>query len=283
MLPLEPLLETVAIFAETGRDGKAESEVGVDARFEGRVVVVTGGARGIGDTIVRRFIAEGARAVVPDVIDPAAPVAGARYLRCDITDRAQVEAAFASIRETEGRLDVLVNNAGTQRLGLTETFDPVEWRGVVDVHLLGAFNCSALALTFMRPQRSGSIVSIASAAAIIGMPGRGPYSAAKAALMSLTRVMAVEVAEVGVRVNAVAPGMTRTGLLEQVAQTGAIDLEKMMNEIPMHRLATTDEIANVVLFLASDQATYITGETIVVDGGWSVLGIRNRPDWLKPD
>ena len=135
----------------------------------------------------------------------------------------------------------------------------------------------------MRRQRSGAIVSIASVAGLIALPGRGPFSAAKVALMSLTRVMAVEVAEIGIRVNAVAPGMTRTGLLEQVAASGAIDLDKMMDEIPMHRLATIDGIANVVLFLASDDATYITGETIVVDGGWSILGIRNRPDWLRAE
>ena len=251
-------------------------------RFDGRVAVVTGGAGGIGDTIVRRFIAEGGRAVVPDVIDPAAPVEGARYVHCDITDRAQVEAAFASIEATEGRLDVLVNNAGTQQLGLTETFDAADWSRLLDVHVVGTFNCSALAMSLMRPKRSGSIVSVASVAGIIALPGRGPYSAAKAALMSLTRVMAVEMAEVGIRVNAVAPGMTRTALLEKVAASGAFDIAAMSEEIPMGRLATTDEIANVVLFLASDDASYVTGATIVVDGGWSILGIHNKPDWLRP-
>lgn len=255
----------------------------MSGRFEGRVAVVTGGARGIGDTIVRRFVAEGGKAVVPDVSDPESPVDGVRYVHCDITNRAQVEAVFASIREIEGRLDLLVNNAGTQKLGLTETFDAEEWRRLVDVHLFGAFNCSALAISIMRPQRSGSIVSIASTVATMGLPGRGPYTAAKAGLVGLTKVMAVEVAEVGIRVNAVAPGMTGTPLFKTVVATGAVDLDAMMNEIPMRRLATTDEIASAVLYLASDEASYITGETLVVDGGWSVLGIRNVPDWLKSE
>ena len=252
-------------------------------RFAGRVVVVTGAARGIGDTIVRHFVAEGARAVVPDLIDPEQPVDGARYMRCDVADRAAVEEAVASIESVEGRIDVLVNNAGIQRVGLTDQFDPELWARVIDVHLLGAFHWSSLALRMMRRQRSGSIVSIASVAGLIALPGRGPYSAAKAALLSLTRVMAVEVAELGIRVNAIAPGMARTALVEQGIADGSINLEGMLGEIPMRRLATTDDIARVALFLASDDAAYITGQTIVVDGGWTILGIHDRPDWLRVD
>lgn len=249
-------------------------------RFEGQVVVVTGGARGIGDAIVRRVVAEGGRAVVPDLVDPVDPVARTRYVRCDVTDREAVAAAHASIEETEGRLDVLVNNAGIQRVALTDLFDPDAWDQVVRVHLFGAFNWSRLALRTMKRQRSGAIVTIASVAGLIALPGRGPYSAAKAALMSLTRTMAVEVAEMGIRVNAVAPGMTRTTMLEQVAREGVVDLDAMMHEIPMRRLATVDEIAKAVCFLASDDASYVTGETLVVDGAWSILGIRDTPNWL---
>ena len=252
-------------------------------RFAGRIVVVTGAARGIGDSIVRHFVAEGARAVVPDLIDPEEPVEGARYLRCDVADRAAVEEAVASIEALEGRIDVLVNNAGIQRVGLTDQFDPLEWARVIDVHLLGAFHWSSLALRMMRRQRSGSIVSIASVAGLIALPGRGPYSAAKAGLLGFTRVMAVEVAELGIRVNAIAPGMARTALVEQGIADGSINLEGMLREIPLGRLATTDDIAKVVLFLASEDAAYITGQTIVVDGGWTILGIHERPDWLRVD
>jgi NAD(P)-dependent dehydrogenase (short-subunit alcohol dehydrogenase family) len=280
MLP-ERLLETVASSTMPTLRGKPHTEVArMGARFEGRVVVVTGGARGIGDAIVRRMVAEGARAVVPDLADPADPVPGARYLRCDITDGTAVEEAHATIEATEGRLDVLVNNAGIQRVALTDEFDPEAWSLVVDVHLKGAFNWSRLALRTMKRQHAGVIVSVASVAGIIALPGRGPYSAAKAALMALTRTMAVEVADAGIRVNAVAPGMALTALVQQGIDDGSIDLEAMRTEIPMRRLATLGEITNAVCFLASDEASYITGQTLVVDGGWSILGMHRRPEWL---
>ena len=254
----------------------------MDGRFDGQVVVVTGGARGIGDAIVRRVVAEGGRAVVPDLVDPEEPVPSTRYMRCDITDRDAVAAAHASIEATEGRLDVLVNNAGIQRVALTDQFDPDTWKQVIDVHLFGAFNWSRLALRSMKRQGSGAIVTVVSVAGLMGIAGRGPYSAAKAGLMSLTRTMAVEVAELGIRVNAVAPGMALTVLVEQGIRDGSIDLDSMMTEIPMRRLATVDDIAKAVCFLASDDASYVTGQTLVVDGGWTILGMHRKPDWLGP-
>ena len=253
----------------------------LDGRFEGRVILVTGGARGIGEAIVRRAVAEGARAIVADLGEPEVPLADTRYVQCDVSDRAAVEALFGSIRDEEGGLDILVNNAGIQRVGLTETFDPDVWETVIQTHLMGTFHCSSFAIRAMRARGAGSIVTIASVAGLIALPGRGPYSAAKAAMMSLSRVMAVEVAELRIRVNAVAPGSTRTALVEQGITDGSIRLEAILSEIPMGRMATPDEIAGTVLFLASDDAAYITGQTIVVDGGWSILGIHDRPDWLS--
>jgi 3-oxoacyl-[acyl-carrier protein] reductase len=250
-------------------------------RFHGQVILVTGGSRGIGQAIVRRATAEGARAVVADLIDPEMPLEGVRYVRTDVADRAAVETLFASIAAEEGGLDILVNNAGIQRVGLTETFDPATFEQVIDTHLLGTFHCSAMAIRSMRERGGGSIIQIASVAGLLALPGRGPYSAAKAALMSLTRVMAVEVAELGIRVNAVAPGSTRTALVQQGLDDGSIGLDAILAEIPLARLAEPDDIAGTVLFLASADAGYITGQTIVVDGGWSVLGIHDRPDWLR--
>ena len=250
-------------------------------RFDGQVVLVTGGARGIGEVIVGRAVAEGARGVVADVGRPADPLPGVRYITTDVTDRSAVEGLFADIERAEGGVDILVNNAGIQRVALTEAFDPETWELVVRTHLMGTFHCSALAIRSMRGRGGGAIVQIGSVAGLIALPGRGPYSAAKAAMMSLTRVMAVEVAELGIRVNAVAPGMARTSIVEQGIADGSIRLETMLPEIPMGRLATPEDIAGAVLFLASLDARYITGQTIVVDGGWSILGIHDRPDWLR--
>lgn len=246
-----------------------------------RVAVVTGGARGIGEAVIRALVADGYQCVSIDLGAPADPVPGTRYATADVTDRAAIEAVFATVGATEGRVDLLVNNAGIQRVGLTETFDPAVWRQVVEVHLFGMFNCTALALPYMKRQRSGAIVSIASAAAIVGMPGRGPYAAAKGAIVSWTRSLAVETAEAGIRVNAIAPGYTVTQIVQQGVDDGSIAVEGILTEIPMRRMGRVEEIAAVVRFLGSDAASYITGQTIVVDGGWTIQGLRDRPDWLR--
>ena len=157
----------------------------------------------------------------------------------DVTDRRPWRRRSRTSRTTEGRVDVLVNNAGIQRVGLTETFDPATWELVVQTHLMGTFHCSAMAIRSMREHGGGAIVQVASVAGLIALPGRGPYSAAKAAMMSLSRVMAVEVADLGIRVNAVAPGMARTAIVEEGIANGSIRLDTMLPEIPMRRLATT--------------------------------------------
>lgn len=246
-----------------------------------RVVVVTGGARGIGDAIIRAFVKEGARAVSIDMGEPEDAIPGVRYLSGDVSDRAAMEAVFADIGATEGRIDVMINNAGIQRVGLTETFDPEVWRRVVEIHLFGMFNCNALAIPFMKRQGKGSIISMSSTTAFVGTPGRGPYAASKGAIAAWTRSLAVEVAEAGIRVNAVAPGSTLTKLVQQGLDDGSINREAMLSEIPMRRFGKVDEIAGVFRFLASDEAAYITGQVIVVDGGWTIQGMRDRPDWLR--
>lgn len=254
----------------------------MDGSGHERVVVVTGGARGIGDAIIEAFLAEGAHAVSIDLGQPEVARDGVRYLEADVGSLSAVEAAFADIDAHEGRVDVLVNNAGIQRVGLTDRFDPEVWRQVIDVHLFGTFHCTREALRRMLPRRSGCVVSIASVAALVTIPGRGPYSAAKGGIMALTRTMAAEYAESGIRVNAVAPGSVRTKLIEQGIADGSIDLASLLSEIPMRRQAAPAEIAAVVRFLASSDASYITGQTIVVDGGWSTQGMRDRPAWLDP-
>lgn len=251
-------------------------------RFEGRVAVVTGGSRGIGAAVIASIIEEGGRGVALDLSEPDEPQAGARYIRADVTDRSSLEAAYEDIDDNEGRVDVLVNNAGYQRVGRTEEYDPEQWRKVVDVHLFGMFHNSALAIPRMRAQGGGAIVSVASTASIVGLPGRGPYSAAKGAIAALTRSMAVELAPSNIRVNAISPGSTLTGLVQQGLDDGTIS-DDIKNEIPMRRLADPSEIAQAIRFLASDEASYVTGATLVVDGGWTIQGMRTRPpDWEEP-
>ena len=204
------------------------------------------------------------------------PLERTRYVRADVTDRAALRAAFETLDATEGRLDVLVNNAGFQRVGRTEAFDPEAWRQVVDVHLFGMFHCTALAIPRLRAGGGGAIVSMSSAAGILGLPGRGPYSAAKGAIAAFTRELAVELAPSSIRVNAIAPGVTLTPLVQKGIDDGSIHAE-FTSEIPMRRLGTPEEIARAIRFLASDEASYITGTTLVVDGGWTIQGMRHQP------
>jgi NAD(P)-dependent dehydrogenase (short-subunit alcohol dehydrogenase family) len=191
-----------------------------------------------------------------------------------------VELAFDEISQRYGRVDVLVNNAGIQRVGLVGRLLFADWAAVIGTNLSGAFLCNSAAVPLM-PRRGGSsIVHIASTAAQVGLPGRGPYSAAKAGLLALTRVMAVELATAGIRVNAVGPGFTRTGLVDQAIRDGSLSEPWMLERVPMGRLAEPLEIARVVRFLASDEASYITGQVIFVDGGWIAQGIGETPEWL---
>jgi NAD(P)-dependent dehydrogenase (short-subunit alcohol dehydrogenase family) len=248
-------------------------------QLAGRVAVVTGGSSGIGAAVINAMLEVGINAVSLDLREPAEPQPGARYITADVTDRSALEAAFQSIDEQEGRVDILVNNAGFQRVGRTEEYDPDSWREVIDVHLFGMFHCTALAIPRMKALGGGAIVSVASTAAIVGLPGRGPYSAAKGAIGSFTRSLAVELAPNDIRVNAVAPGSTMTPLVQQGLDDGSIGPD-FIKQIPMRRLAEPLEIARCIRFLASEDASYVTGATLVVDGGWTIQGIRMMPpEW----
>jgi NAD(P)-dependent dehydrogenase (short-subunit alcohol dehydrogenase family) len=252
------------------------------ASLSGQVAAVTGGARGIGDGIVARLGRDGARVYAMDKLAPDQPRDNVIYLETDVTSPDSVAAAFREIDDQAGQIDILVNNAGIQRVGLVGKISFTDFSAVVETHLNGFFLCASEAVPRMVKQgKGGAIVSIASTAAFVGLPGRGPYCAAKAGILGLTRALALEVASSKIRVNAVAPGFTRTKLIEQGLANGSLQEDWMVARVPMHRLALVEEIAEAVRFLSGEESSYMTGQSIVVDGGWTIQGLPEAPEWLR--
>jgi len=245
--------------------------------LKGRVALVTGGSRGIGQAVARELAEHGGRVVIADLVAPEAGAVG-DYVQADITDATEVQRLFEGLLAVHGHLDILVNNAGIRRNGPTESMALEDWSAVLDVNLTAAFLCSAALARHALGRGSGAaIVNIASAAAEVGLPGRAAYCASKAGLVGLTRALAVEWADRGIRVNAVGPGFTRTHMYEWALKQGVVDEVTMLRRVPMDRVAAPEEIARAVRFLASDDASYITGQALYVDGGWLAMGIERTP------
>lgn len=243
-------------------------------RLEGRKALVTGGASGIGAATVRRLAAEGAAVTIGDIdVDGARKVAGevsARVVELDVTDR---DSAVAAVAET-GTLDILVNNAGTDIFGFFADSEPANWEKVMAVCLTGVFNCTHATLPGMQEAGYGRIVNIASEAGRIGSKGSAVYSAAKGGVIAFTKVMAREGARFNINANAIAPGPIETPLLMQAAEFGEIGqkiIDNMKAGTQLRRLGSPDEVAAVVAFLASDDASYVTGETIGASGGMGMV------------
>jgi NAD(P)-dependent dehydrogenase (short-subunit alcohol dehydrogenase family) len=242
-----------------------------------KVSVVTGGGRGIGEAIAHRFRAEGATLAIVD-LDPASAGEVARAVDgtahgCDVSARDSVERAFAEVIDQHGRIDVLVNNAGVALAGPSETFSDADWDTSIGVMQTGVFLCSQVAGRDMLARGSGSIVNISSINAWAAFPMRLAYCAAKAAVVAMTEVLAIEWADRGVRVNAVAPGVTRTALVQKGIDDGVVDVERYTARTPLHRFGEPDEIARAVLYLANDEdGAFVTGTTLRIDGGWSAQG-----------
>lgn len=251
-------------------------------RLDGKVAVITGGASGIGEATARLFADEGARLVIADILDAKGESiarelgAGATYVHADVSEEPDVKAAIDFAVRTFGRLDCLFNNAGFGSGGVRiEDISVESWDRHLAVLLRGVFLGIKHAAPIMIGQRSGSIINTASVAGFRTGLGPHPYSAAKAAVMQLTRTAAVELAENGIRVNSVCPGAIPTPIfakgmgLAQEAAEKTVDALKVAFESrqPIHRAGTTLDVARAVLWLAGDESGFVTGEAIVVDGG----------------
>lgn len=246
-----------------------------------KVALVTGGARGIGDAISLALQASGSKVFSLDLTAPENPRSGITYIEGDVSNPQSVASAFQVIDGQGDGIDTVIHNAGVQRSALCGKMSYEDWSLVLRTHLDGMFICASEAIPRMiRQGRGGSITGIASTAAFVGLPGRSPYTAAKAGIVGLVRCLAVEAAPHRIRVNAVAPGFTKTAIVKNAISDGSLNEDWMLERVPLKRLAEPSEIANAVKFLSSDEATYMTGQTVVVDGGWTAQGINHAPDWL---
>jgi 2-hydroxycyclohexanecarboxyl-CoA dehydrogenase len=243
-------------------------------RLEGRRALVTGGASGIGAAIARRLGAEGARVVVGDLNEEGAREvaadAGGEAVRLDVTNPDSAKAAV----DGAGTLDILVNNAGTDEFGFFTATDPALWGRLMAVNLGGVFACTHAALPAMQGAGYGRIVNIASEAGRVGSKGSAVYSAAKGGVIAFTKAIARENGRFGITANAIAPGPIDTPLLraaEQLGEIGERIIQTMENATQLRRMGTPDEVAAAVAFLASEEASYITGETLGVSGGLGMV------------
>lgn len=237
--------------------------------FENKVVVVTGGSRGIGRAIVERFAALGARVFFTylqreDQAQEVATACGAEKIRCAQADAAAIDTAVEHVVATAGRIDVLVNNAGITRDGWLMLMPPADWNEVIDTNVNGAFRWCKAVSRVMLGARTGVIINIASISGLAGVAGQTNYCASKGALLAFSRALAAELGARGIRVNAVVPGFIETDMTAKVPKPIR---EQNLQRILLKRFGQPAEVASAVTFLASEDASYIMGQTIVVDGG----------------
>ncbi|WP_144636517.1 SDR family NAD(P)-dependent oxidoreductase [Bordetella genomosp. 13] len=250
----------------------------VDTGLQDQVVVITGAARGIGLACAQAFAAEGARLALldqdADALETACEglrVQGARALplAASVTDPAAVAAAFDQVDAAYGAVHVLLNNAGVSANKPTLDVTADEWRHAVDINLNGVFYCAQAAGRRMCDQGGGTVINMASMYGVVAAPDRAAYCATKGGVVLLTESLALEWGPLGIRVNALAPGYVDTDLLRDLHARGRVDIERLKARTPLRRLGSAPEMADLAVFLASRQAAYLTGHTLVADGGWS--------------
>ena len=245
--------------------------------FAGRAAIVTGGTRGIGRAIVLELARRGAdvafnyakSAEAAESLKAELEALGVRSfaVQCDVTNTEAAAAMVQQVKDTFGRIDYLVNNAGITRDNLIMRMREDDWDEVIDTNLKGAWNFAKPVVRIMLRQGGGSILNISSASGVCGMAGQSNYSASKAGMIGMTKAIAKEVATRNITVNALAPGMVKTEMTDQMGEGFA---EKFREQIPLGRYAEADEIAKIAVFLLSDDARYITGQVLRADGGYDM-------------
>jgi 3-oxoacyl-[acyl-carrier protein] reductase len=250
-------------------------------KLQGRVAIVTGSSMGIGEAIAAAFLSEGARVVVNSRDQKRAGDAAARLaarggetlaLASDVTTRAGVDRLVEAALDRWGRLDVMVNNAGTSMIAPSVELAEADWRRTIDLNLTGAFLGCQAAARVMLPQRSGAIINIGSILGEVGLPKRAAYCASKHGLIGLTKVLGVEWGRQGVRVNCINPGYIKTPMDVHDQAVGDYTDQDITRRTPVGRFGSAEEVARAAVWLAGNDSAYVTGTTIDVDGGWVAYG-----------
>ncbi len=245
-----------------------------EQKLKDRVAIITGGAQGIGRAIAEKLAGEGAKIIIVDVAEEIAKKTADEIsksqnvatlsLKVDVSSSIETEQMIKKTVEKFGRIDIMINNAGITRDNLLIRMSDDEWDKVIAINLKGVFNCSKAAAKIMMKQRAGKIVNIASVVGLMGNAGQANYSASKGGVIALTKTMARELASRNINVNAVAPGFIKTAMTEKLSDE---QKKKLTDLIPLARLGETQDVANTVAFLCTDESSYITGEVISVNGG----------------
>ncbi|WP_026688588.1 3-oxoacyl-ACP reductase FabG [Alteribacter aurantiacus] len=243
-------------------------------RLNGKVALVTGGCRGIGQAIVRRFLSEGARVCVADYekVDQAFSDAleGPVVFQADVRNREQIKLVCEQIVTKYGRIDILVNNAGIIRDKMLYKMSTSDWDDVLDVHLKGAFNCSQVVQQYMVQEGYGRIINLSSTSAL-GNRGQANYATAKAGIQGFTKTLALELGKYGITANAIAPGFIETDMTKQTAKRLGIDFETLVEaskaQIPVGRTGKGEDIANAAVFFAEESSSFVNGQVLYVAGG----------------